>query len=186
MKSPIESQQGSVLLVSLVLLLIITVAGITSIRVASLEEKMTGNFRNEQLAFHSAEVGVLEAENYVANTVLSLSSFNADCINGLCFNGTQSTEAGTCENSTDRPWEDESVWSTSSKHRTTAINLEGVSAQAKYIVEFRCYLPKESDGPIPDPASFSDWARFYRITVLATGGSTDARVMLQTTYKKND
>ncbi|WP_422411178.1 MULTISPECIES: pilus assembly PilX family protein [unclassified Endozoicomonas] len=186
MKSTMKSQQGSVLMVSLVLLLILTVAGITSIRMTSLEEKMTGNFRNEQLAFHSAEVAVLEAENYIANTVFSLSSFNSGCSNGLCFSGAEITDAGTCENGSDRPWEDESVWSSSSKHRMTVINLEGISAQAKYIVEFRCYLPKESDGPVPDPGSFTDWAQFYRITVLATGGSTDARVMLQTTYKKND
>ncbi|WP_252176446.1 PilX N-terminal domain-containing pilus assembly protein [Endozoicomonas sp. 4G] len=186
MKSPMKSQQGSVLLVSLVLLLILTVTGITSIRMTSLEEKMTGNFRNEQLAFHSAEVAVLEAESYVANTVFSLASFNPDCSNGLCFSGSQSTEVGTCKNGTDRPWEDESVWSSSSKHRTTAIQLDGIAAQAKYIVEFRCYLPRESSGPVPDPASVADWARFYRITVLATGGSTDARVMLQTTYKRND
>ncbi|KEQ15016.1 pilus assembly PilX family protein [Endozoicomonas numazuensis] len=179
-------QPGSVLLVSLVLLLILTVAGITSIRMTSLEEKMTGNFRNEQLAFHSAEVGVLEAESYVENTVFSLSNFDSGCSNGLCFSGSNSIDVGTCENGTAKPWEDESVWTTSTKHRTTVINLAGISAQAKYIVEFRCYLPKESDGPIPDPASFTDWAQFYRITVLATGGSTDARVMLQTTYKKND
>ncbi|WP_062268571.1 pilus assembly PilX family protein [Endozoicomonas arenosclerae] len=186
MESRIKNQQGSVLLVSLVLLLILTVAGVTSIRLTSLEEKMTGNFRNEQLAFHSAEVGVLEAENYVANTSFSMSSFTSGCSNGLCFSGSNSSDVGTCENGTARPWEDESVWTTSSKHRTTTINLAGISALAKYIVEFRCYLPKESDGPIPDPASFTDWAQFYRITILATGGSTDARVMLQTTYKKND
>lgn len=179
-------QQGSVLMVSLVLLLILTVAGLTSIRLTSLEEKMTGNFRNEQLAFHSAEVGVLEAENYVANTSFALSSFSSNCSNGLCFDGANSSDVGTCSANPVSPWEDESIWTDSSKHRTTTIALAGISASAKYIVEFRCYIPKESEGPDPDPASATDWAQFYRITVLATGGSTDARVMLQTTYKKND
>ncbi|UYM15313.1 pilus assembly PilX family protein [Endozoicomonas euniceicola] len=180
-----EKEQGSVLLVSLVLLLILTVAGMASIRVTSLEEKMTGNYRNEQLAFHSAEVGVLEAESYVANTLLNSSDFSANCDNGLCFDGTAHAEPGTCSATVSSPWEEQALWSNTGRYRTTTVVLNGVATQAKYIVEFRCYLPREIDGPDADPTVYDNWAEFYRITVLATGGSGDARVMLQTTYKKN-
>ena len=178
-------EQGSVLLVSLVLLLVLTVAGMASIRITSLEEKMTGNYRNEQVAFHSAEVGVLEAESYVAGTNFRLTDFSANCGSGLCFDGANHSDPGTCSANPVSPWEEESLWSDVSRYRSTVIALDGVSMQAKYIVEFRCYLPRESDGPLSDPKVYSDWAEFYRITILATGGSNDARVMLQTTYKKN-
>ncbi|MET4695134.1 pilus assembly PilX family protein [Endozoicomonas lisbonensis] len=178
-------EQGSVLLVSLVLLLILTIAGMASIRVTSLEEKMTGNYRNEQLAFHSAEVGVLEAESYVVNTLLNSSDFSPDCDNGLCFDGVNHSDPGTCSATSSSPWQEQALWSDAGRYRTTTIALDGVATQAKYIVEFRCYLPRETGGPEADPTVYDDWAEFYRITVLATGGSSDARVMLQTTYKKN-
>ncbi|MGI9277493.1 MAG: pilus assembly PilX family protein [Endozoicomonas sp.] len=183
---PCNRQQGSVLVVSLVFLLILTVAGLASIQMTSLEEKMTGNFRDEQLAFHAAEVAVLEAENYVAQTALPPENFSSDCTGGLCFNGSNSSDAGTCQANSVSPWEESEVWSDSGRTRTTAIDLDGISAQARYLVEFRCFVPKETAGPAPDPSRRSDWAQFFRITVLATGGSTNARVMLQTTYKKND
>lgn len=179
------NQQGSVLLISLVLLLILTVAGMASIRITSLEEKMTGNYRNEQVAFHSAEVGVLEAESFVANTAFQLSGFSVNCGNGLCFDGANASDPGTCSANPVSPWEEQALWSDAGRYRTTTIALDGVPMQARYIVEFRCYLPRETTGPAPDPKVHNDWAEFYRITVLATGGSSDARVMLQTTYKKN-
>lgn len=180
-----RNQKGSVLLVSLVLLLVLTIAGMASIRLTSLEEKMTGNFRNEQVAFHSAEVAVLEAEFFVANTTFALASFSNSCTNGLCFDGLNHSDPGTCEANSATPWKEEGLWNDVGRYRNTTISLDGVSMQAKYIVEFRCYLPKETGGPLPDPTIYTDWAEFYRITVLATGGSKDARVMLQTTYKKN-
>ncbi|AMO55710.1 PilX N-terminal domain-containing pilus assembly protein [Endozoicomonas montiporae] len=178
-------EQGSVLLVSLVLLLILTIAGLASIRVTSLEEKMTGNYRNEQLAFHSAEVGVLEAESFVAGTLLNVSDFTSTCNNGLCFDGVNHSDPGTCSANVSSPWQEQALWSDPDRYRTMTISLDGIAAPAKYIVEFRCYLPRETEGPEADPTVFDDWAQFFRITVLATGGSGDARVMLQTTYKKN-
>ena len=176
--------QGSVLLVCLVLLLILTIAGMASIRITSLEEKMTGNYRNEQLAFHSAEVGVQEAEWLVENTRLITTEFTPDCLNGLCFDGSNADDPGTCTVNATSPWEEEALWNDAQRHKITTIALEGIPTQAKYIVEFRCYLPRDSDGLIPDPTDFNDWAGFYRITVLASGGSDEARVMIQTTYKK--
>ena len=178
-------QKGSVLLISLVLLLVLTIAGLASIRVTSLDERMTGNYRNEQVAFHSAEVGIQEAEAFVADTNFNLSAFTSDCNNGLCFDGSNPDDPGTCEADATFPWLVQANWSDASKYRNTTIVLNGVSQQAKYIVEFRCYLPREDNGPVPDPAILNDWAELYRITVFATGGDEQARIMLQTTYKKN-
>lgn len=178
-------QQGTVLLVSLVLLLVLTIAGIASIRITSLEERMTGNYRNEQVAFHSAEVGILEAEAFVANTNFDLASFTTDCDNGLCFDGSSPVDPGTCTVNATTPWLDQTLWNDASKYREATIVLNGVSQQARYIVEFRCFLPREDDGPLPDPAVLTDWAELFRITVFATGGDEQSRIMLQTTYKKN-
>ncbi len=175
-------EQGSILLVSLVLLTILTIAGVSSIRLSGLQEKMIASYHNEQLNFRVAEVGVLEAENYVTDTFISSNAFSAACTNGLCFSGSGAGDPGACVPGTDKPWEDEAVWN---KARTANIELEDHPSVAKFIVELRCYLPREIDGPDPDPLNLTDWATYYRITVLAAGIGSRSRVMLQTTYKKN-
>lgn len=180
-----SSQWGSVLLVSLVMLLVITVAGLTAVKMATLEEKMSGNYQDQQMAFYAAEAALKEAEYFIANNEPPLSAFNVSCDNGYCFSGSDMDDIGSCNPGIAEPWQTGSVWSTGSQHRVTTVSISGVSAQAKYIIEFRCYFAREASGPLPDPADRGDWARFYRITALATGGSGDARVMLQSSYKKS-
>ncbi|KEI72843.1 pilus assembly PilX family protein [Endozoicomonas elysicola] len=183
--TPWPLERGSVLLVSLVMLLVITVAGLTAVKMATLEEKMSGNYQDQQMALYAAEAALKEAENFIANNALTLSGFNVDCDNGYCFSGSDIDDIGSCDPGVSEPWQTGTVWSDSNQHRVTTISISGISAQAKYIIEFRCYIAKEAPGPLPDPANRGDWAQFYRITALATGGSNDSRVMLQSSYKKS-
>ena len=180
-----HKSQGSVLLVSLVLMLIMTVAGLTTIRMTSLEEKMSGNYLNQQMAFRAAEVALLDAENHIASTSFNLSQFTGNCDNGYCFSGSGISETSSCITGDINHWREDTTWSDSGLHRTTTIVIDGISARAKYIIEFRCYVAKIVEGPLPDPTNPNDWSLFFRVTALATGGSEDARVMLQSTFKKN-
>ncbi len=183
--NPDTYQRGSVLLVSLVILLVITVSGLTAVKMATLEEKMSGNYQDQQMAFYAAEAALKEAENFIADNELALSSFNVNCDNGYCFAGSDINDIGSCAPGISEPWLTGTVWSDNGRHRVTTVSISGISAQAKYIIEFRCYIAKEAPGPLPDPANRGDWALFYRITALATGGSGDSRVMLQSSYKKS-
>ncbi len=180
-----NKSQGSVLLVSLVLLLIMTVAGLTAMRVSNLEQKISGNFLDQQMAFQAAETALLEAENRIASTHFDLTTFSTECHQGLCFAGNDAPDISSCAPGSATPWLDEVLWQTSSKHQSTTIVVDGISTRAKYIIEFRCYIAREADGPLPDVTNPGDWALFFRVTAMASGGTDDARVMLQTTYKKN-
>ena len=62
------SQRGAVLLVSMIMLLLITVVGVSAIGISSLDTKMTANSRDRQIAFHAAESGLREAESIVLNS----------------------------------------------------------------------------------------------------------------------
>lgn len=178
--------KGSVLLVSLVLLLVMTVAGLTGVKMATLDEKVSGNYQDQQIAFYAAEAALKEAEQFIANNQFTLTSFTASCADGFCFSGTNSDDVGSCHPGTAQPWQTAALWSSGDQHRTTSVSISGTSAQAKYIIEFRCYIAKEPSGPLPDPANRRDWAEFFRITALASGGSGDARVMLQSSFAKSD
>ena len=177
---------GSVLLVSLVLLLVMTVAGLTGVKMATLDEKVSGNYQDQQMAFYAAEAALKEAEQFIADNQFTLADFTASCTDGYCFSGSDVGDVGSCDPGSAEPWQTGTLWSTSGQHRTTSVSISGISAQAKYIIEFRCYIPKEPSGPLPDPANRWDWAEFYRITALASGGSRDSRVMLQSSYAKSE
>lgn len=58
-------QQGVVLIVSLMLLVVITLLGISGMRNTTLDERMAGNMRDLQLAFYSAESALREAEQQI-------------------------------------------------------------------------------------------------------------------------
>lgn len=49
--TPLAYEQGSILLVSLVMLLVITISGLTAVKMATLEEKISGNYQDQQMAF---------------------------------------------------------------------------------------------------------------------------------------
>jgi len=193
----LTKQQGSTLIISLIMLLLLTIVGMAGMRMTGLEERMAGNFRNHALAFQAAEAALAEAEAYVENTAFKLTDFQtgcsgsqcftSSCANGLCFNGTfpsgTTTPVKDCLVGTTKPWESWALWADSSKTRA-ATGLTGTSATAKYIVEFRCYVLKDPSFNSPDKTVDAQWSLAFRITALGKGGTDDAQSMLQTTYKK--
>lgn len=190
-------QKGSVIIISLIMLLLLTIVGITGMRVSGLEERMSGNFRDHELAFQAAESALSEAEAWVENTSFSTTDFQASCASGQCFTATCSdglcfdgvfpttgAPVSSCSVGTTNPWEDWTMWDDSSKYRT-ATSLTGISSAAKYIVEFRCYMVIDDTKNNASTSLTSEWAYSFRITTLSAGATADSKVMLQTTYKKN-
>ncbi|SDX36966.1 pilus assembly PilX family protein [Marinobacter mobilis] len=192
-------QRGSVLIVSLIFLLLLTLVGISGMNMTSLEEKMTGNFRDHDLAFQAAEAALIEGEQYVEENFdirfaltnpacTGANCYTASCTNGLCFYGTfenSSTPVPDCNAGTTKEWEDNAIWTNATKHRVVASGnqLEGTVENARFIIEFRCFVPRDSQNASPDPDVFAQWTPAFRITALASGASTDSQVMLQSTYK---
>jgi len=62
-----KSQAGAVLVVSLIMLLLLTIIGVSSVQTTTLEERMAGNMRNKSIAFQNAEAALRAGENYLAN-----------------------------------------------------------------------------------------------------------------------
>lgn len=57
-----RQQKGAVLLVALVMLLLLTIIGVTSMRGTSLQENMANNLKERQLAFQAAEAALRAGE----------------------------------------------------------------------------------------------------------------------------
>lgn len=63
-------QNGAVLFVALIMLLLLTIIGLTSIRGTSLQEGMAGNLREVNLSFQAAEAGLRAGEQLAHNKFL--------------------------------------------------------------------------------------------------------------------
>jgi len=190
-------ERGSVLIVSLIFLLLLTIVGVSSMNMTNLEERMAGNFRDHDLAFQAAEAALLDAEEFVENTFDITQAYtapacsgnmcySASCTGGLCFQGSfdgSSTTVSSCTSGTAKEWENNAIWSDSTKTRPASDQVAGTVENARYIVEFRCFMPRDPSNLEPDPNVFAEWSPAFRITAVASGSSTDSTVMLQSIYK---
>jgi type IV pilus assembly protein PilX len=60
-------QRGVALVMAMVFLLLLTILGVTSMSTSSLEEKMSTNTRDRNLAFQSAETALVAAETWISS-----------------------------------------------------------------------------------------------------------------------
>ncbi|GLK90725.1 pilus assembly PilX family protein [Pseudomonas turukhanskensis] len=86
-----RKQNGAVLIVALVMLLLLTIIGISSMRGTTMQERMAGNMRDQSQAFQASETSLRRGELAVRN--LSVSEIqnlttapswqNSDAVTGL-------------------------------------------------------------------------------------------------------
>src|SRR5690606_16329877 len=114
-------QSGFALIVGLVVLVLLTLIMLTALKLASLEERMAGNLRNQNIAFQAAESALREAENLISSSATAVDldgdgsneanpfnpvdlyagpfqqSTTPACLNGLCQRSARVCEDGDCE-----------------------------------------------------------------------------------------
>jgi len=191
-----KSQQGAVLIVSLVILLVLTILGVSAMRGSALEGKIASNYRLEQLITQAAEAALLEGERLIEGT--DIKSLVSDiCVNGYCTSRKTDTNyvASIGKSCADVAHLEErwalpngcsgnlDVWNTAGRSIDySSSNLELTSqVKAKYIVEYLGLVGAAADcSPVPVPAC----PEMYRVTTLASDLSDKGRVLIQTTYQK--
>jgi type IV pilus assembly protein PilX len=163
-------QQGSVLVIALILLLALTWLGVGALRQSALEENMVRNSRDRQLALLAAESALLAGERIVA---ASHPTFDAQCSNGFCTQGCPSNPR----------WSDSTldVWNQPGRHQTASIALQNTPTKPQLIIEDLCEYASTS-WRASNPGNSDLPQRAYRITALGSGGTSTARVLLQSIY----
>lgn len=172
--SPHERQRGAVLLISLLLLLIMTLIGVTAMSTTSLEEKMAGNMRDRNVALQAAEAALEDGESWLAAL------------------GSQPAETTTCSSSPCDVWalntlpdladQDQSWWVSNGREygASGSKDIADVNTDPRYIIEAQSFVPDNLDIGQSPPTGKS----IYRVTAHGTGGSDAAQVMLETTFVK--
>lgn len=173
-----QKQSGVVLFISLVMLLILTVLGLSSVQTTTLQERMARNARDTNLAFQAAEAALKDAEKLI-ETFNSLVSFTAVGATdaGFYFEGDYDATTN---------WDGRN-WMSGSGYIEAPTVITGVAEPSKYILEHVKTVISDNDTLNLDNIgqdSGSGRAQIFRVTVYGTGGTSTAHVMIQSTYGK--
>jgi type IV pilus assembly protein PilX len=176
-------QQGVVMAIALIMLLMLTIIGVTSMSSGNLQEVMARNMLDRNYAFQAGESGLRDAEIDVEINMAAGTNFDTSCTNGLCL-PTASTGDPPVWESID--WDDSSVTRDFGEYTggTPYKNklAPSLAAAPKYIVE---YNDIACDPTVPGEELGTEvMYDKYRITSQATGRSDTARIRLQSTYRK--
>jgi len=176
-----NQQQGSALLVSLIILVVMTLLGLSGMRTAVMEERMAGNMRDNELAFQAAEAALRAAEKNITDNIISTTAFDADGTDGL-YN-----------NSDARIWQNIS-WTNADSLAYTGFDsasTTGVSVTSapRYVIQHLASSTGGSGVRNPMQLNYGQGTgagaiQTFTITARGTGGSDNAVVFLQSTFGK--
>jgi type IV pilus assembly protein PilX len=171
----VSRNRGIALFISLVLLLILTIIGVSSVQTTTLETRMARNEHDTLLAFQAAELALRDAEIFI-ETIKPTTKFSDTGAGGLW------TVAPLGQ---PNRWESEGVWG-SAKSVAAATNAGAVVAEPpRYLIEHVASVVREDNAYLindPYTATVADRIEVYRITARGVGGTGNAQVLLQSTY----
>jgi len=168
---PPQRQQGAVLIVSLIMLLVVTLIAVSSMQGTVMEEKMAGNTRDRNLAFQTAESSLREAETYVE---------------GLASMGTFSGSGGLYGLTDSEPdYADSSTWSDTLNH-VVGTAPHGSYEAPRYFIKH--YTIVQGTAGALNMSGYGDNKgtgdiTIFTVTSRGSGASTDsAEVILRSYY----
>lgn len=205
MKYPLSfssRQRGATLLIALVMLIVMTLLGLSSIRSASMQERMGANLYDRSLAFQAVESALREAEARIsAGTVITNSNGFYCPPNGVppsCATlGPSATESALPETESETPasttvsyierWRDSSTqWAAAttwwgSVDDDMKARLGGANRRPEYIIE---YMGQSEDGTgCGRKGGTSCRGPRYRVTARMPPVEGMPNVILQTSYR---
>jgi type IV pilus assembly protein PilX len=173
-------QRGAILFVALVMLLILTLIGVTAARLQTSEESMARNDHNHQLAIQSAEAALRSAESSIWNGMYTPADFASNA-NGLFELGTEvSTGVGTSYADT-IDWNNPGT--TSKTYSGPALSAVPTPASpAQVIIENLPPVARAGEPLCSASYGSSQACTVYRVTAHATGGDSTASATLQSIF----
>ncbi len=176
-----HKQKGAVLAVGLILLLVLSLVGVTNMNKVTTSERLAGNERDMNLAFQAAEAALQEGERKISNLAGTTAPIPETCEgnNCNCQNNNCKTTIWEAENKV--VWDDIN-WDTQSRIMSDD-NIPGnnygkntLATIPRYVIEFVGIENFSATNPIP--------LHYYRITSRAGGSTAESEVILQSVYRR--
>lgn len=172
-------QTGSSLIISLIILIVMTLLGLTAMGTSGLQERMAGNTRDMGIAFQAAEAALRDAENYFEDEITNPSAVFGALPGHIRI-----------EEESDRPDLFDTEWFNANSIPYSG-NIPTVARQPSYILEWTVGADADAGG---GPRSIGEYGstsgdgsgdlRPVRITARGVGGSEDTVIYLQSNYRK--
>jgi len=171
------SQQGSTLVVSLVLLVALTLLGVSSLQSTLLEEKMAGNYKDSSRAFQATEAALRAGEDWLQVQAELPNALPSNIGNSDVWSYNAPSTGGSVPN-----WwnERDEVWWGNNGVSYTA-QLDGVTNDPEYLIEEQSFIRDTLNVGIKTDNS---GRVFYRVTSRGTGARPTTRSLLQSTYTR--
>jgi len=166
-------QAGVTLVVSLVILVTMTLLGVTSMKSTRTEVAMAGNLREAGLTFNAAEAGLRFGETFVETSITK--TVYANPLIGLY-----------AETDVDPDYADYAIWTASQED--TPVGLGYVAENPKFIIRYLGDRSQNAAASVNIPgygtAQPGITVSNFRITAMGTGQSGNARRYVQSYYGK--
>jgi type IV pilus assembly protein PilX len=192
----VARQHGAVLAVSLLFLVILMLLAVTAMTAATMEERMAGNTRDTAIAFQAAEAALRDARRDLNGIAATGTYGRPSRINISQFGDGSDTDNGSCNNlglCRPLPYSKSlnSILPSAPNVNMTAApsvqygtytgapQLQGVSAQPRYIIEYFCLQYLGTSAGASAGASGATSCSFFRITARGYGGNPNTEVTLQ-------
>lgn len=171
----LRKQSGVVLVMTLIILLVVTLLGVSSVQLTGLLERMARNTTDSASALASAEAALIAAEAIVEAET-----------DTTAYTTLGNTEKYALPAVDPRRWNDAGTWDDSSSAKADYNGITG-NEKSRYIIEFI-----KTVNTIDDPLNLGNVGgtssvietEIFRITSRGIGRTDNAKVYLQSTYGK--
>ncbi|MEX0733433.1 MAG: PilX N-terminal domain-containing pilus assembly protein [Steroidobacteraceae bacterium] len=170
-----RAQQGAILVISLILLLVMTVLGLAAMQVTRMEERMAGNLRDVNIAFQGAEAGLRDAENRLRLMVARPDT----CAAAPCAIPSvwQRNVLPESLRNQDGTW-----WANNAQEYGAdgVQEIQQTTADPRVLIEDAAFIPDSLTVGHAPP----EGRNFYRITARSAGATDTAQAVLESTYTR--
>jgi type IV pilus assembly protein PilX len=192
MKSPKTEEKGAVLIFSLVILVVLTLIGVSAMQVANMEEVMAGNMKDCNLGFQAAEASIRDASNWLSSRRTKPVA-TADAANNVYASNTYTLgdDAGPASRNFD--WGSKAIRYGELDAEASAITnatgtcspgvappagdpMEGLYSHPCSVIEEHSFIPDDLD---PDTAAKGVGRYYYRVTTRGFGGTEKAHPRIE-------
>jgi Tfp pilus assembly protein PilX len=185
-----HNEAGSILVIAMVSLALLTLIGIVAITTGNLESEISGNEKTYQEAFYSAELGLTSGETIVnglttrgelqEGTLVGRYAKDTLCFNALKFKLGKLTSADpTCPDSAWQPL----TWDKTDSMKVDPIptGLRRGAVESRYTIEAGEFVP---DSQVFGIAYGRPGAYRFHVSARGTGGSPAAHALLESIFAK--
>jgi len=177
-------ERGIAMVTVLMFLVIMTIIGMAAMRSSGLQERMSGNMRDQDVAFQAAENALREGEAWV-NALVAMPTVSASgsgnctapCANTVWTLDAVEINAG---NFTDHA----NIWDAGVKNvrAGTIVGTENTAPQ--YVIEYNRFISDPTSSLNIGQPGDENGRQLFRVTARGTGMTDDSRSVTQSTYAK--